>query len=360
MIDWLSASIPFEWETPINDGQFVKVKPDGDVEWVVDRRKVLEGSFSAKCTVRTVKRGYIEVSGNPAKFLQGHNLFGTDDVCLLAYRFMVRLSEILKLPQPEHIRKLWREGQFDISRLDINYMFSLRDRGEVRAWLRAAQETTRVKWRGRGQSEDGTLYFGKAKKGGRASPWMMKLYCKADEMRLNDVPLNADDWDTSGEDNRMFSGGTLPVDIPCREKLCLWADNKLRVELTLRTQEMKRMGLSRATMWSSTVVRETFAVYLSKLEIGEVVMVSVADVEKLPRSLRRTFNEWKLGVDLRQDLPRATFFRQRKQIMEALGVDIGVLQPKSATVIPLRRAIVLGEAAEVPTWAPSSICVRAA
>lgn len=360
MIDWLAASVPFEWERPINDGQFLKIKPDGEVDWCVDRRKVLEGSYSSKITVRTVKRGFIEVSGNPAKFLQGHNLFGTDDVPHLTALFMDRISTMLNLPQPEFIRKAWRDGHFDISRIDINYMFPLRDRSEVRAWLRAAQETTRVKWRGRGQSEDGTLYFGKAQKGGRAKPWMMKLYCKADEMKLNDVPLNADDWHASPEDGREFDGGTLPHSIPYRKQLAAWADNKLRVELTLRTQELKRMGLQSGSMLSPNVVRETFAVYLSKLEIGEAVMVAVSDVENLPRALRRTYNEWKTGVDLRQELPKATFFRQRKAIMDALGVDIGVLQPKTATVIPLRRAIVLGEAAPVPSWAPDTICVRAA
>lgn len=386
MIDWLTASVPFEWEKPVNGGQFICVKPDGEIEYQVHRRKMLEGSFSSKVAIRTVKRGFVEVSGNPSKFLQGHNVFGTDDLCYLTYLFMRRVSEMVGMPQSPEVQRLWLDGDFDISRLDINYMFPLRDRSEVRAWLRAAQETTRVKWRGRGQCEDGTLYFGKAKKGGRASPWSMKLYCKGDELGLRDVPLNADDWEDArsvkvvdlrpsflGEERKPWSpdrvdpkpfdsgwGGKLPPDLPFRDRICQWADNKLRIELTLRSQEMKRMGLLRANMWSLNVVREVYSVYLSKLEIGEQVMTAVDDVERLPRSLRRTYNEWKLGVDLRQELPKVTFWRHRKQILDAVGVDIGVLQPKSATVIPLRRSIVLGAAAEVPDWAPPSILVRAA
>ena len=37
---------------------------------------------------------FIYVSGNPAKWLQGHNIFGTDDLLLLMKRFFYSLCQI--------------------------------------------------------------------------------------------------------------------------------------------------------------------------------------------------------------------------------------------------------------------------
>lgn len=327
MIDWISATVPFDWDIPINGGALVHYRADGSVEWGTDKTLHLRGSHDARISVRTVERGKLEFSGNPAKFLQGHNLFGSDDVKGLLFDALVDVCEAIDLgPSPENIAA-WRRGDIVLSRVDVTGMYELPTFGDVGAWLLAAGKTASVKWRGRGHYQDGTLYFGKVAKGKRSSPWQMKLYHKGQEVLVH----------------------KLHKDLPLREELENWASNKLRIEVTLRTQELKRLGLHYVRQWTVERAEKVFGAYLSKLDIGEQQMVDVEVEEQLKPSLRAAYALWKTGVDMRSLYPRNTFYRYRKEIMAVTGSDIGTLVA-TGNVVPLRRYL---EAKPVshPEWA---------
>ena len=70
-------------------------------------------------------------SGNPVKWFQGHNIFGTSDLCNLVYELFDSLAKKFGKEQPEFIRDGIREGQYTISRIDINGMFELGSRLDV-------------------------------------------------------------------------------------------------------------------------------------------------------------------------------------------------------------------------------------
>jgi II/X family phage/plasmid replication protein len=61
--------------------------------------------------------------GNPSKFLQGHNIFGSDDLLSLVYDTYRKVCDALSLrPQLAELGTV-REGRYDLSRTDINYSF---------------------------------------------------------------------------------------------------------------------------------------------------------------------------------------------------------------------------------------------
>lgn len=327
MIDWISATVPFDWDVPVNGGAVAHYRPDGTLEWEATKTLHLSGSYDARIAVRTVELGKMEFAGNPAKFLQGHNLFGSDDLKGLLIDALVDVCEALELaPTPANLLA-WRRGDIVLSRVDVTGMYELPTFSDVGAWLLAAGKTASVKWRGRGHYQDGTLYFGKVAKGKRSSPWQMKLYHKGQEVLVH----------------------KLPSDLPGRELLENWASNKLRIEVTLRTQELKRLGLQTVKMWTADVATRTFEAYLSKLDIGEEQMVDVEIEEQLRPSLRAAFIAWKSGADMRSVLPRRTFYKYRKEIMEMTGADIGTLVNKG-NVVALRRYLEAKPVA-VPEWA---------
>ena len=43
------------------------------------KREQVEGSYSSKFSVKTDDEGYLYISVNPTKFIQGHNVFGSND-----------------------------------------------------------------------------------------------------------------------------------------------------------------------------------------------------------------------------------------------------------------------------------------
>lgn len=329
MIDWITADLPYHWEIPISGGQIIHVHADGEVDYTVSKRTVIEGSWQSHITLRTVEMGRVQLSGNPSKFLQGHNLFGSDDLPMLVTAVMDRALAALGRPIPLHDRAAWVVGDFQISRVDVTYMYALDTRADVRSWLRAASEGVNVKWRGRGAFDNGTLTFGAVAKGKRASTWQMVLYCKGDEMAVK--------------------GRGLPDGIPSADLLSAWVDDKLRIELRLRTGELKRAGLRHGIKWGETTPAEIFGQYFGKLELSEDMTVPVELEEQLSPALRMAYNSWKTGQDMRAILPRRTFFHYRKKLLVALGVDISVPQPKS-NVVPLRRVLEL-RPAQTPSWA---------
>ena len=58
---------------------------------------VVEGSHDSNITIRSHTDSTIEISGNPAKFLQGHNIFGTNDLKYLVAKLFDRLCMIDEL-----------------------------------------------------------------------------------------------------------------------------------------------------------------------------------------------------------------------------------------------------------------------
>jgi II/X family phage/plasmid replication protein len=164
----------------------------------------------------------------------------------------------------------------------------------------------------------------------------MVLYCKADEIELR--------------------GRALADDMPCKEAMLDWVDDKLRAEIRLRTTELGRLGLRMGAGWSEARAGEVFRDYFSKLDIGEAVMVPIESEEALKPTLRLVYDAWKRGEDLRSLLPRPTFYRHRKALYELIGIDIGVLQPKGV-VIPLKR-VLTAIPADVPSWAGNTFWRR--
>src|ERR1700686_517408 len=80
LIDWLTAHIPIRSAAALRTGEVSSVDADGVVEWVSAKRKSVQGSHSGSITVKRFRDGVVEFAGSPAKFLQGHNVFGSDDL----------------------------------------------------------------------------------------------------------------------------------------------------------------------------------------------------------------------------------------------------------------------------------------
>lgn len=340
MIDYLRCRIPCALPYPIQDGETVVFDREQNVRVVTPHRLGLPGSFEAKLHVRSRALSWLEIEGNPAKWLQGHNLFGPDDLPALLWQTVVRVLDSLPdgplTPEQCGITPASLAGTL-ITRVDCTYMLHLNSRADVLAWIRSAELNGRAGRRGRGVFHVDTLVFGDATNKNFAR-WQIAIYAKGPEIEKN----------------------RLPEPLMQEQSVREWADKSLRVEVRLGRLELEKQGLRLLSGWHvdklpnckrPNVVAEMWRSKVATLDFNTSAEAHF-DLETLPRHLRSTYVAWKAGADVRMMVSKATFYRYRSQLQELTGIDITIPPPlvPSADIVPLRRVL---EARPVgrPPWA---------
>lgn len=329
MIDWVSAILPCNHDaTRLLDGFVMSFDALGAQQWICNKTLSVEGSHSSKIQIKSVPdtTNQIYVSGNPAKFLQGHNLFGTNDLSYLMGRFFdALLDHDIGLTPTDFQYDAIQQGHYSLTRVDINESWHLKDRFEVLAFIRALGQTANMKRRGTFQYSGDTAYIGK-----NSRRWSVKCYSKGTEI--------------------LAKGHQLPVDLKLPEMI-QYADKSMRLELVLRQLELKRRGFDVASNWTPDTAKLLLqSMVLDNLELSDNMALPDDILYTLPNKLRSTYILWKDGEDLRQSLSKPTFYRHRTQLL-SFGVDISVAQEtKRNNIVPMIRYLE-AEPAGIPSWA---------
>lgn len=327
MIDWVTAVIPCSHDNLVHDGQIISISPDGELQWKSERKLLVRGSDESAIHVRTSRdhlHTHLYIDGNPVKFLQGHNLWGTDDLIPLVYALMQKLTLILGLNPTDRDMHHWATGFYDLKKIDINYTWHLRSKADVLAWIRAAELAARLRHRGNGVLKGNTLYFGK-----HSRRWALKAYSKGDEViaRGHELPERLQD-----------------------PRIQDWANKSLRLEVRLHALELKERGLHFGSKWGHNRPNEIHQELLSGLEMSDNYIIPDADLPNLPGSLQTAYLAWKDGHDLRAIYSRPTFYRYRNKLL-AYGIDIANVQSRDpSNVVPLIR-VLEAKPVGIPEWA---------
>ena len=81
MIDYVSGFFPCKHDpSKLISGLVMSFDSLGNQEWVCNKKLSVEGSHSSKIQLQSHSENLVYFTGNPVKFLQGHNLFGTNDI----------------------------------------------------------------------------------------------------------------------------------------------------------------------------------------------------------------------------------------------------------------------------------------
>lgn len=329
MIDWFSGKIGF-------DGNFLKLNrlcettPEGDLIWQLERKTQIRGSYDSSLLIgRDVPSEemirasglynllcnpvVMVISGNPTKFLQGHNVFGPS---------VSALSPLLKatvLEFPESVRPPDADSNkwpaLMRTRVDVTTSINLDKHRLVHEWLRTAGDSSRSK-HGRPMVSGDTVYWGK-----KSSRWTMKAYCKFCELEVH--PL---------KDKRL------------KDTLKDYCEGHLRLELCLRRPELKNRGtLDENVIWE----------FLNRIQFGVTKIELEDDIPNLNGIVELTFTKWRSGKDVRFELNKRTFYRHRKLILEYTGFDIS-LEPQEKQLKRINYDIDYLKSHEVNTI-PSSL-----
>lgn len=335
MIDWVTCKIRWP-HPPIASGALVSITPEGETEWEVVKRVSVPGSHSSQITVRSLGSAgpglceYLSISGNPSKFLQGHNVFGSDDLLSLMVDTLDKINAVLGLNIDETAFERVRAGDFTVSIIDINYSFTLANQRDVMAFIHAAEFKSRSRFgRAIPAKRPGTLYWNK-----HSRHWGMKMYSKFNEI------VNG------GKEHR------LPESLgPAAGQLTEWASNILRIELRLLSMELKKLKLTKAADLAPHI-QKLFADYQSRILMSGQRRIAAEKLMELPTKLRATYTLWAEGHFMAELLPKATFYRHRKQLLEH-GVDISITcdaDNESSNVVPFVR-VLEAKPVSIPEWA---------
>lgn len=331
MIDWITMRLRCSHDTSkLFGGLVVSMNAKGEVEWQTEKRVVVEGSYSKNITVRSHTDGVIEVSGNPAKFLQGHNVFGSDDLIHLVTKTLDRLIalDIGLTPTEEELQKI-AKGFFAVTRVDVNEHFAFNSETSAKAYLRAIANSSNMRHRGAGQFKGDTLYFSP-----QSRRMVAKIYHKGDEIH------------SRKKEHRLHD------DFLAIPELVAYATNSLRLELKILSTQLKDWELNFGYNWTQEtpfyLLKKHF---IDKLELSENMAIQDTVLLNLPTPLRSSYALWEAGHDLRQVLASTTFKRHRKALRE-YGIDIGVVQqskPKN-NIVPMIKYLEV-KPMGIPDWA---------
>lgn len=329
MNDWVTMKLSCNHDGIISNGEVVCLSKDGDsIEWSLVKFLPVVGSHDATISIRSITQSTIEISGNLTKWLQGHNLFGTNDLKSLIWLFFNKLLEIPELnlkPTLEQLHAI-KMGKLTVSRIDINETWFLKDRNEVLAWLNAAGQRMRLKHRGAGQFKGDTLYWGKGSR-----RWFLKCYSKGDE--INSKKSN------------------FPDSLRTPEML-EYAERALRIELTLKSNQLREWQLHEVSNWNAETGKMLLLQLIKGLEMSSNIRLTDNVLKTLPSGMSMAYLAWWHGADLKQMLSKNTFYRYRRKLKE-YDIDIGILrdvEQDTNNVIPLMR-VLEAQPVGIPDWA---------
>lgn len=324
MLDWYSGLIGYD-ASNMKLGMIYEVSPDGVLLYKIEPWVKAKGSYESSVQVKRdmstkemrdiaeeamyydldgVEKPcppvVLKMSGNPVKFLQGHNVFGpgANQINEVLQAFVRGLPDELK-PVDSGVEDLPVRYS---SRFDINVMIDMGSHSMVHDWLRHAGSSTRSR-HGRPMVSGDTVYWGQ-----HSRRWTMKGYCKFCELEAHKIL-----------DKRLHD---------CARE---FVEPQLRLELTLRRPEIKKLeqdevyrclGLDERLVWD----------FLERISVG-VMKANVVEIRpNLKPAVENVLTLWLAGYDVRHQLPRRTFYDHRRKILDEVGVDIS-LSPDDSKVI---------------------------
>ena len=299
MLDWFSGVVGYS-SSHLKPDLIACFKHDGQIVWKKEKRLAVAGSYSTSFQVGKqpsnqsmqdvalkqhllCSQEALMMSGNPTKFLQGHNVFGPD-VSMLSYIVQDTCRAFPAAVKPHECGSLVLPA-IHTTRIDITAMINMGSHQLVHDWLRTAESSTRSR-HGRAMMDGDTVYWGK-----HSTRWAMKAYCKYCEMKRH------------------------PADVDNAEEIRQYTRGLLRLELTLRTPELKKVKeLKESLLWD----------YMSKIEVGVMKAETLEKSPNLSTGQNLALSYWTSGSDVRQMLPQRTFYHYRRRILDELGVDISL------------------------------------
>jgi len=293
VIDWFTGDLPID-ASNLSLDHIIEVSRHGEKIYDIEKWLQVEGSYSSSIQLRranpspgiidwcksydiTAPQSILQFSGNPTKWLQGQNCYGP------VYDQLLPVMSDVVDRLPSDIRVEGIQGPVETRRIDLTIMVDLESHNRVHEWLRQAADRSRSR-HGRPLVSGSTVYWG-SKHG-----WGLKAYCKYCELEAHPF-----------------------MDLKLNKEFQKAVETQLRLELTLRTRELKEHEqISEDLVWS----------YFDRVELGMMKSTTLLNGGDLPISSLMVYRAWLEGYPVVHELKKRQMYRHRRRILDEVGVDI--------------------------------------
>lgn len=322
-IDWVT--IRQEWPqggVPIlNGGQVIRIDSDGSVEWQVDQRLGLEGSFDSRVDIRC-DGNRVEFSGNISRYNRRDNLFGYQwNETIERINNLLNLYSIPPFTKGKLFRfadKGWTWTGARVSRIDVTMNYATFSEESMKAVLASLAGHHIGRQKGTLRPDGATIEYGAGSKYVYG-----KIYAKHVELEKH---------------LKRKSGSHVDIEVInfCKKY------GVLREEFGLKSRFLTQQKLS----YLAEINQERLnTIFFERSQFKRFEKVEYESFDDMPRALRATYVSWKHGFP--QDLPKTTFYRHRNALLK-YGIDISV--PSNVVRLPIRIRTVDVAALEAPEW----------
>jgi hypothetical protein len=272
--------------------------------------KIRLHEYGSPVDVTSLENGSaINIRCCPLKPLQGHNVFGTNNVCLLGSTLICAVLDRLGIEYADEQRAAWKDGEFSIEALDITHRFRLPEDISVKQVCEHILQNTSIEFRPAAlrQGVGARLEVPRSH-----AVWV--FYDKRLELRDKRTHAQAQLRAVIGEQH-----------LGVWDRLCQEATGNIRAELKLSKKYLELHGLNRGSIWSLELAQQVYFAEMEKLRFQhhrplENVRASATRLES--HQLRKTFELWARGADLEALFTPSTLAAHRTQIRKAIDVDI--------------------------------------
>jgi II/X family phage/plasmid replication protein len=302
---------------------------------------------------------YIEIKGSPAKLMQGHNVYGTDNI-YLCVEYMIGL---LELHYPELCSYLDLQ-EIELSEIDLTYFSRAGSQDEVQHFINALAKISKGQTKARTSYAGQTAYFGKT----NSRYKNLKVYAKFDELKTYKKRLLSE-----AKKNNPTSFSELQVLDVLNDDLFKFCEGMIRFEARLKTRWLMKRKIPRSYYLLSSFYclvpylcwQESFSDIFKAIQGEEFTVRDVSDQEienKLKEKFftvsaktgkitytkastaYRVYRSIKIEgyEEVKRTTPHMTFYRSLS-MFEQIGLSRAQLQQitaeKTAQVIPLVKYI---------------------
>lgn len=276
---------------------------------------------------------YVQIKASLAKLLQGHNVFGSDDIEQGAYEMI----GFLHMAYPVLTKMLdWTRAW--VSHIDVTYSAKLSDQTTAKKVLDFLANVSNGQTRLSNKRFDSTVYWG-----GQTSKLVNhKYYLKHDKFlsQFEELKQLAKKNDKSAQ---------RVVDVMSDSRLINWTVGLLRFESRLKKRWLERNGVP-------TNLYELDESVLEAISNSPVVVTNSGKVSQT--CIRNIYSTYCLvcehGLEkLAEMLPKPTFYRHLSELCDC-GFSKAFLQNlhdnKAKNVIPFMKLVEIDFSQQLPEW----------
>lgn len=309
--DWLTLSVPVASVPPWLE-RVIESRTGDDVHWRrpgwVDVRGH-DGSASTLVRLRYMpESGRLRIDGNLGRWMRSSSVWGMG-VYQAGRRFL----------DHQAAKGILQTGPADVTRVDLTCNVSFDSQRDAYDWLRWAT-TIRLGRKAPQQYETGVTW--------RTKRWYAKVYDKVHDLRRHGHHALA-------------------------ETLLDHEGYILRLELTLRTDELHRLGYRTLDdyMHKDHDMAVIFTGRFRPLIQGRGATVDDL-IREMPTRLACAVQAWRNGIDFRREvadgkISRRTYYRLKAEVME-YGIDISI--PSNVTTLTIKPREITARFVAEPEW----------